>query len=91
MVYTLNLGDAIQCLRRIDRLGFRSFITLASYDTEEDLRLYRKWTLLGTTVILKREEWIEVMKHAGYVGDYTFIDAKRLKLKELYQSLTEGV
>ena len=80
VVYTFNLSDAVQCLRKIDRLGFRQFITLASYDTEEDLKLLRQWTLLGTT-ILKKEEWVEVMQHAGYEGDYTFINAKTLGLR----------
>ena len=90
VVYTFNLPDAIACLRKIDRLGHRSFITLAAYETEEDLRLFRAWSLLGTT-ILKRKEWIEVMKHAGYSSDYSFVSAHSLRLRELYQSLTEGV
>jgi hypothetical protein len=81
VVYTLNLGGAIQCLREIDRISFRSFITLAAYETEEDLRLFRAWTLLGTT-ILKKEEWIEVMKHAGYSSDYSFVTAETLRLRE---------
>ena len=82
VVYTLNLGDAIQLLRRLDKLAFRQFITLASYDTEEDLRLYRKWTLLGTTVILKKDEWVEVMQHSNYEGDYCFINAETLRLRD---------
>jgi protein-L-isoaspartate(D-aspartate) O-methyltransferase len=81
VVYTFNLPDAIQCLRKIDRLGHRSFITLAAYETEEDLRLFRAWTLLGTT-ILKKDEWIEVMKHAGYSSDYSFVTAETLRLRE---------
>ena len=79
VVYTLNLADAIQCLRNIDKWGWRAFITLASYDGPEDYDLMRRWTLLGT-LLLKREEWVEVMKHAGYEGDYQFLDAKSLGL-----------
>jgi len=80
VVYTLNLTDAIQCLKKIDQLGHRSFITLATYETDEDYKLMRQWSLLGTT-LLKRGEWIEVMKHAGYASDYQFIDAKALRLR----------
>ena len=80
VVYTLNLTDAIQCLKKIDQLGHRSFITLATYETDEDYKLMRQWSLLGTT-LLKRDEWIEVMKHAGYSSDYQFIDAKALRLR----------
>jgi len=81
-VYTLTLADAITCLKEIQRAGRgKSFITLASYDTDEDKRLFEWWTLLGAT-ILRKEEWVEVLDHAGYTGDYTFINAKVLKLVE---------
>jgi hypothetical protein len=82
LVYTHNLHDAMSCIRMMERVAHRAFITLAAYDTEEDLRLFRRWTLLGTT-ILKKAEWIEVLKHCGYTGDYWFITAEYLRLKEL--------
>ena len=81
LVYTLNLQDAMSCLRRIENIAHASFITLAAYETEEDLRLFRKWTLLGTT-ILRKEEWLEVLKHCGFTGDYWFVTAQSLKLRE---------
>ena len=81
-VYSLNLPDAIKCLKEIQRVGKgKSFITLGSYDDEEDLRLFRYWTLLGCT-ILSKADWIEVLKHAGYTGDYKFNTSKSLKLIE---------
>lgn len=80
VVYALNLTDAIRSLKEIQRVGKgKSFITLASYQTEEDLRLFRYWTLLGTTVLMQ-EEWVAVMKHAGYTGDYKFTNAQSLNL-----------
>ena len=81
VVYMLNLSDAIECLKRIEESSFNAFITLASYDTEEDLKLFKKWSLLACT-ILKKDEWIEVMQHAGYTGDYSFVNAETLKLHE---------
>ena len=79
-VYTLNLGDAIQCLKEIQRVGKgKSFITLGSYTDEENFKLFRNWTLLGAT-ILHEEEWVEVLRHAGYTGDYKFTGAKSLHL-----------
>ena len=80
LVYTLNLSDAMNCIRMLERVAHKAFITLASYETEEDFRLFRKWTLLGTT-ILKKDEWVEVLKHCGYTGDYWFITADYLKLR----------
>ena len=80
VVYSLNLTGAIQVLKEIQRVGKgKSFVTLASYVTEEDLRLFRYWTLLGTT-ILREDEWVEVLNHTGYTGDYTFTNARTLKL-----------
>jgi ubiquinone/menaquinone biosynthesis C-methylase UbiE len=79
-VYSLNLADAIKCLKEIDRVGKgESFITLGAYDHEKDLKLFRYWTLLGST-ILSKKEWTEVLKHTKYKGDYKFNTAKSLKL-----------
>ena len=81
-VYSLNLPDAIQCLKEIQRVGKgKSFVTLGAYETEEDFRLFRYWTLLGCT-ILSKEDWVEVLRHAGYTGDYKFNTAKSLNLVE---------
>jgi hypothetical protein len=82
-IYTLNLPDAIKCMREIQRVGKgRSWITLAAYEDENDiegLMMLRYWFLLGTTILTKAD-WIEVMAHAGYTGDYRFDTAKSLKL-----------
>jgi len=81
-VYSLNLSDAIKCLKEIQRVGKgKSFITLGAYETEEDYRLFRYWTLLGCTILSKRD-WVEVLRHAGYTGDYKFNTAQSLKLIE---------
>lgn len=81
-VYSLNLPDAIKCLKEIQRAGKgKSFITLGAYETEEDLRLFRYWTLLGST-ILSKEDWVEVLNHVGYTGDYKFNTAMSLNLLE---------
>ena len=81
-VYTLNLGDAIQCIKEIQRVSKgKSFITLGSYTNKEEFHLFRDWTLLGAT-ILHEQEWVEVLKHVGYTGDYKFTGAKSLHLIE---------
>lgn len=81
-VYSLNLPDAIRCLKEIQRVGKgQSFVTLGAYETEEDFRLFRYWTLLGSTV-LSKEDWVEVLDHVGYTGDYKFNTAISLNLVE---------
>lgn len=79
-VYTLNLRDVITAIREIQRVGNgKSFITLGAYRDEEGKKLFNWWTLLGAT-ILHVDEWIEVLKEAGYTGDYHFTTAETLKL-----------
>ena len=82
-VYAGSLQDAIRCLKEIQRVGVgRSWITLAAYEDESDvegLMLLRYWFLTGT-LILTKADWIEVMAHAGYTGDYRFDTAKSLNL-----------
>ena len=82
VVYTLNLADAIKCLKEIQRVGKgRSFITLGAFRDEQGERLFRYWTLLGCT-ILHVNDWVEVLKEAGYTGDYLFSTADYLNLAE---------
>jgi hypothetical protein len=81
-IYTLNIHDAIRSLLEIKRIGKgASFITLATYDTADELDLFRRWSLLGTTILLK-EEWLEILQHVGYTGEYYFVSAKSLKLEK---------
>ena len=81
VVYTHNLSDAIPCLKEIQSISKgKSFVTLASYETIQDYWLFRQWTLLGTTILLKND-WIEVLNYVNYTGDYYFTNAKSLSLK----------
>lgn len=81
VVYAENLKRAIKIIKEIQRLSNgKSFITLASYRNKEEYDLFKDWTLLGT-LILKENEWEEVMTHCGYTGDYYFTNAKSLNLK----------
>ena len=81
LVYTSNLGDAMSCIRMVERVAHKAFITLMSAQNNEEERLLRRWTLLGTT-ILSKADWEEVLKHCGYTGDYWFITTDYLRLRE---------
>ena len=82
VVYTHSLGDAIKCLKEIQRVGKgKSFITLASYEDKNDYWLFKQWSLLGTTILLK-SEWRELLGHVNYSGDYFFTNAATLILKQ---------
>ena len=60
----------------------KSFITLATYKTEEEFFLFRDWTLLGV-LMFKREEWIEILRHVNYRGFYYFTDSNSLNLTRI--------
>ena len=82
VVYALNLTDAMQCLKEIQRVSKgNSFITLASYKSEKEYWLFKQWTVLGTT-ILQEKEWIQVLEHVGYTGDFFFTNVQTLNLKK---------
>lgn len=82
VIYTLTLADALSCLKEIQRVGKgKSFITLGSYRHDEGQKLFDMWTVLGTT-ILHVDEWVEVLKEAGYTGDYLFTTSEYLNLVE---------
>lgn len=89
VVYTLNLADAIQCLKEVERVSKgASFVTLAAYRTQEEKKLFEWWTVLGAT-LLHEEEWITVMENAGYTGDYKFTTSRSLKLVPMEQNQHE--
>ena len=80
-VYAGSLGDAIATLAEIKRVGKgKAFITLAAYEEEKDFWLLNRYFTLGT-LVLKKDEWVEVLNHCGYDGDYRFDTAKTLGLE----------
>ena len=80
-VYSLNLSDAIKCLKEIKRIGKgKSFITLGSYENDIEQKLFSYWTLLGST-ILSKKDWRYLLKYVKYNGDFKFNTAKTLNLK----------
>jgi ubiquinone/menaquinone biosynthesis C-methylase UbiE len=82
VVYSLNLADAIKCLKEIIRVSKgNSFINLSSYTNSNDYWLFKNWTLLGST-LLTEKEWLEVLKHVKYKGNYYFTNSKTLNLKK---------
>jgi hypothetical protein len=83
VVYCLTLADAIKTIKEIQRVCCgRSFITLGAYEDKESLKLFKMWSVLGST-ILHIDEWKEVLEHCSYTGDYAFVTGKTLKLKEI--------
>ena len=78
-VYSQNLGDVIKTLEEINRISKKSYVVVASCENDLERNRFYKWTLLGTTILYKKE-WLKLFKIIGYKGDYYFSTAKSLGL-----------
>ena len=78
-IYKYNFYDVVKTIKEINRVSKKSFITVASYSNLKEKQLFDKWTLLGTT-ILQKKDWVELFKILEYRGDYYFTTAKSLNL-----------
>ena len=76
-LYMQNLGDVIKSLKEIERVSKKSYIVLASGENNEERNKFYKWTLIGTSILLKRE-WKQLFKKIKFSGDYYFSSAKSL-------------
>jgi len=76
-LYMQNLGDVIKSLKEIERVSKKSYIVLASGENNEERNKFYKWTLIGTSILLKKE-WKTLFKKIGFKGDYYFSSAKSL-------------
>ncbi len=76
-LYMQNLGDVIKSLTEIQRVSKKSYIVLASGENDEERNKFYKWTLIGTSILLKKE-WKTLFKKIGFKGDYYFSSAKSL-------------
>jgi len=78
-IYMYNLGDVVKTLIEIERVSKKSYVILASGDSDEERNKFHKWTLIGTTILLKKE-WKSLFKEIKFTGDYYFSSIKSLGL-----------
>ena len=71
----------------------KSYIVLASGENDEERNKFYKWTLIGTSILLKKE-WKTLFKKIKFKGDYYFSSSKSLVFnikkkimnKEIYET-----
>ena len=76
-LYMQNLGDVIKSLKEIERVSKKSYIVLASGENDEERNKFYRWTLIGTSILLKKE-WKTLFNKIKFKGDYYFSSAKSL-------------
>ena len=74
-----SLGDVIKSLKEIQRVSKNSYVVLASGENDKEIQKFYKWTLIGTSIQL-RKDWLKLFKKIGYKGDYYFSSSKSLGL-----------
>ena len=81
-IYEFSLYQSVQALKELMRVSKKKkcYITLGAFTNKNDLELFKRWSLLGST-ILSTKDWKKVLKFANYKGDYEFATAKTLGLK----------
>jgi len=65
----LNKVEVVNTLRKIQRIGKNAFVTVDTWETEEQRQRMLDWTVTAVYVP-DTKEWLEVFKQAGYTGDY---------------------
>ena len=76
-LYMQNLGDVIKSLKEIQRVSKKSYVILASGENDYERNRFYKWTLIGTSILLKKE-WKTLFKKIKFTGDYYFSSSKSL-------------
>ena len=76
-LYMQNLGDVIKSLKEIQRVSKNSYVVLASGENDKERNKFYRWTLIGTTILLKKE-WKTLFRKIKFKGDYYFSSAKSL-------------
>ena len=76
-LYMQNLGDVIKSLKEIERVSKKSYVILASGENDKERNKIDRWTLIGTSSLLKKE-WKTLCKKIKFSGDYYFSSAKSL-------------
>tara|TARA_B100001971_G_C18157787_1_gene519571 strand:+ start:201 stop:860 length:660 start_codon:yes stop_codon:yes gene_type:complete len=79
-IYKYNLQDVTKTIIEINRVSKKAFFTVASYSNKKEREIFEDWTLIGTT-ILRKKEWLALFKLLNYKGDYYFTTPKSLNLK----------
>jgi ubiquinone/menaquinone biosynthesis C-methylase UbiE len=79
-IYKYNLEDVIKIILEINRVSKKSFFSVASYSTKKEKEIFENWTLIGSTILSKRD-WKKLFRILKYEGDYYFTTSKSMRIK----------
>lgn len=68
-IHNYDIDGVKSCLKELNRVSKKSFITVDAYRNEEEKKQMFEWNLTAKT-ILHVDEWISLFKEVGFNGDY---------------------
>ena len=69
-VHNLERADCVRALREFERLApGKGYIQVDAYRNEAERQIFEDWMLTARTYG-KPEDWIAILREAGYTGDY---------------------
>jgi len=71
-LHNLRLPELESALKEMTRVGSEQYMLVESYRDEQELFNLQCWALTAET-FLDDKEWVWLLRHFGYSGDYEFI------------------
>lgn len=71
-LHNLRIFELATALREMSRVGLRQYMMVESYRNEQELFNLQCWALTAES-FFDEEEWIWLLGHFGFNGDYEFI------------------
>lgn len=71
-LHNLRLFELETALREMSRVGSEQFLLVESYRNDQELFNLQCWALTAAS-FFDDEEWVWLLRHFGYDGDYEFI------------------
>ena len=71
-LHNLRLPELESALKEMTRVGSKQYLLVESYRNEQELFNLQCWALTAET-FLDDKEWVWLLRHFGYSGDYEFI------------------
>jgi len=68
-IHNYDIEGVKQCLRELNRISKKSFITVDAYRNEEEKKQMFEWNLTAKT-ILHVDEWVKLFNEVDFNGDY---------------------
>lgn len=68
-IHNYDIDGVKQCLRELNRISKKSFITVDAYRNEEEKKQMFEWNLTAKT-ILHVDEWVKLFNEVDFNGDY---------------------